>query len=296
MSVQIKLRRDTAANWTTVNPVLGEGEPGLESDTGKIKYGNGTDHWNSLDYPTVYATPTPVSALTGTTLPINITQSSLTQLGTLTNLTVTNPIHGSINGNAATADLATLASTATSATTAVTANVATTLAGGAANQIVFQTGTGNIDYIVAPASSSTFLEWNGVTFSWATAPSPTADSLGGTTLASTVINSSLTSVGTLANLTVTNPIIGSVTGSAGSVAAINITGASLPNTITGSSLTSVGTLVNLSVTNPIAGSITGTAANINGPATTGTPTNTSAPASWFKVTVGSNTYYMPLYQ
>lgn len=46
----IQLRRDTAANWTTVNPVLLEGEVGLELDTGKSKRGDGTTAWNSLAY------------------------------------------------------------------------------------------------------------------------------------------------------------------------------------------------------------------------------------------------------
>jgi hypothetical protein len=46
----IKLRRDTAAAWTAANPVLAPGEPGLETDTNLIKYGNGATAWNSLDY------------------------------------------------------------------------------------------------------------------------------------------------------------------------------------------------------------------------------------------------------
>jgi hypothetical protein len=50
MTTRIKLRRDTAANWTTEDPILAEGEPGLETDTGKIKYGDGTTAWVSLDY------------------------------------------------------------------------------------------------------------------------------------------------------------------------------------------------------------------------------------------------------
>ena len=50
MTTRIKLRRDTAANWTTANPILAAGEPGLESDTGKIKYGDGETAWASLDY------------------------------------------------------------------------------------------------------------------------------------------------------------------------------------------------------------------------------------------------------
>jgi len=50
MSVTIKLRRDTAANWTSINPVLSSGEPGLETDTLKIKYGDGIHTWNNLSY------------------------------------------------------------------------------------------------------------------------------------------------------------------------------------------------------------------------------------------------------
>jgi hypothetical protein len=50
MASLIKLRRDTAANWTSVNPTLAAGEPGLETDTLKLKYGNGSTAWNSLAY------------------------------------------------------------------------------------------------------------------------------------------------------------------------------------------------------------------------------------------------------
>ena len=50
MTTRIKLRRDIAANWTQTNPVLAAGEPGLETDTGKVKYGNGTTPWAQLSY------------------------------------------------------------------------------------------------------------------------------------------------------------------------------------------------------------------------------------------------------
>lgn len=50
MPVQIQFRRDTAANWSSVNPVLAIGEIGLETDTAKWKFGNGSSAWNSLDY------------------------------------------------------------------------------------------------------------------------------------------------------------------------------------------------------------------------------------------------------
>ena len=46
----IKLRRDTAAAWAAANPILSAGEPGLETDTNLIKYGNGVSAWNSLPY------------------------------------------------------------------------------------------------------------------------------------------------------------------------------------------------------------------------------------------------------
>lgn len=50
MSVKIQFRRDTAANWTSANPVLSEGEFGYETNTKKYKIGDGTTAWNSLAY------------------------------------------------------------------------------------------------------------------------------------------------------------------------------------------------------------------------------------------------------
>lgn len=50
MTTRIKFRRDTASNWTASNPILAEGEPGLETDTHKLKYGNGTSTWTVLAY------------------------------------------------------------------------------------------------------------------------------------------------------------------------------------------------------------------------------------------------------
>jgi hypothetical protein len=47
---KILFRRDPAATWTSVDPVLSAGEIGLESDTGKIKLGDGSTGWTALDY------------------------------------------------------------------------------------------------------------------------------------------------------------------------------------------------------------------------------------------------------
>lgn len=46
----IQVRRDLAANWTVTNPVLAQGEFGFETDTGKLKIGDGTTRWVSLKY------------------------------------------------------------------------------------------------------------------------------------------------------------------------------------------------------------------------------------------------------
>ena len=54
MAVQIQLRRDTASNWTGTNPVLAIGEPGVETDTLKVKVGDGATAWNSLAYSISY--------------------------------------------------------------------------------------------------------------------------------------------------------------------------------------------------------------------------------------------------
>ena len=48
--VQMAQRTDTAANWTSANPILLLGELGHESDTDKLKIGDGATNWNSLTY------------------------------------------------------------------------------------------------------------------------------------------------------------------------------------------------------------------------------------------------------
>lgn len=50
MAVQIQLRRGSAANWSSTNPILAQGELGYELDTGKFKIGNGVNAWNTLGY------------------------------------------------------------------------------------------------------------------------------------------------------------------------------------------------------------------------------------------------------
>ena len=49
-TVKFQLRRDTAANWTSINPTLGSGEPALETDTRRQKIGDGSTAWTALPY------------------------------------------------------------------------------------------------------------------------------------------------------------------------------------------------------------------------------------------------------
>lgn len=49
---RIQSRRDTAANWLSVNPILALGEIGIEIDTHKMKTGDGSLTWNDLPYMT----------------------------------------------------------------------------------------------------------------------------------------------------------------------------------------------------------------------------------------------------
>jgi hypothetical protein len=41
IQLRVTIRNDTAANWTANNPILAKAELGFESDTNKIKIGDG---------------------------------------------------------------------------------------------------------------------------------------------------------------------------------------------------------------------------------------------------------------
>ena len=58
LSVRQKQKYDTSTNWATNNPVLLAGEIGIESDTHKMKAGDGVTAWNSLGYISIPYTET----------------------------------------------------------------------------------------------------------------------------------------------------------------------------------------------------------------------------------------------
>jgi hypothetical protein len=98
---QIQIRRGTASQWTSTNPTLAAGEFGFETDTNKLKCGNGSTAWNSLTYINNDGDITGVTAGTGIsgggtsgTVTVSIDTSvtaDLTTAQTLTNKTLTDP-------------------------------------------------------------------------------------------------------------------------------------------------------------------------------------------------------------
>lgn len=65
---EIQLRRDTAGDWSSVDPVLAQGEVGLVMvagvPTGEFKIGDGTAQWSDLPlFP--HAAPQPISSQGG---------------------------------------------------------------------------------------------------------------------------------------------------------------------------------------------------------------------------------------
>ena len=85
------------------------------------------------------------------------------------------------------------------AASTLSVGTATNVAGGAANQIVYQTGSGATSFLTAPTVTSTYLQWNGSAFVWTTFPGVSSFSAGTTGLTpNTATTGAVTLSGTLA--------------------------------------------------------------------------------------------------
>lgn len=50
MPTVIQIKRGTASSWTSANTILAAGEVGFETDTRRMKVGDGSTAWSSLNY------------------------------------------------------------------------------------------------------------------------------------------------------------------------------------------------------------------------------------------------------
>ena len=203
-----------------------------------------------------------VDKVTGKELSTN--DYSTAEKNKLAAITGTNTGDQDLSGYATIAQLATKA-TSTDVTTSLATKVDKVIGKGLSTNdystsekdklaAITGTNTGDQVNITGNAGTATKLanakNINDVPFDGTANITVTADAgtLTGTTLKSTVTGSSLTSVGTLTDLTVTNPIVGSITGNAATATtAGNITATSNSTLTTLSNLTSVGTLTSATV-------------------------------------------------
>lgn len=97
MTAVIQVKRGTASAWASANTVLSAGEIGFETDTKKMKVGDGSTAWTSLGYTATDGDITAVVAGTGlsggstsgsATLAIDSTVATLTGTQTLVNKTI----------------------------------------------------------------------------------------------------------------------------------------------------------------------------------------------------------------
>ena len=119
---------------------------------------------------------------------LNGSYTGITGVGTLTNLSVTNTISGSINGNAA---------TATTAGSATTATTATNIAGGASGSIPYQTASGATS-LLAKGTDGQILALSSGLPAWIDNQTGTVTSVSGTgTVSGITLSGTVTSSGSL---------------------------------------------------------------------------------------------------
>jgi hypothetical protein len=134
MAVNILLRRGTSAEWSASNPILLEGEVGVETDSKKLKVGDGLTAWISLPYITL--TP---SAAASIYAPI----ANPTFTGTVSGVTKSMVGLGSVDN---TSDASKPVSTATQTALDLKAPLASpTFTGTVAGVTKTHVGLGNVD-------------------------------------------------------------------------------------------------------------------------------------------------------
>ena len=149
MANKIQIRRDTTANWGVSDPILSQGELGLDTTLNKMKIGDGVSHWSELSFFIGNTGATGATGATGLQGPAGVTQLSnltnssvslsLNATGSLTFPTLSVDIH---NGGVQSAQVLKF----DDATKQVIITGPTPAAGNSAERIIIQgqraTGTG----------------------------------------------------------------------------------------------------------------------------------------------------------
>ena len=210
---------DVAASKITGTVGVANGGTGVTTLTGIVK-ANGTSPFTAATAGTDYLAPNG-SAANLTSFP-TLNQNTTGNAATATKLAASKTINGVAFDGSADITIATGASAETLTGTTLKSTVtgsSLTSVGTLGNLTVTNPIVGSITSNAATATKLAASKTiNGVAFDGSAditiATGASAETLTGTTLKSTVTGSSLTSVGTLGNLTVTNPIVGSITGNA----------------------------------------------------------------------------------
>tara|TARA_B100000035_G_scaffold297222_1_gene289799 strand:- start:84 stop:1670 length:1587 start_codon:yes stop_codon:yes gene_type:complete len=232
-------RRDTATNWTNNNPTLLNGELGYETDTGYFKIGDGSTAWTSLGYidgTKVSAYPLAAADLSSNAVTTaKVADGAITSAKLDTNITIGGNL--TVNGTTTTINSTTLTVDDKNIELGSVASPSDTTADGGG--------------ITLKGTSDHTIIWTNSTDSWDFSEHVNIASgkefkiagtsvLSATTLGSAVVNSSLTSVGTITTGTWTGTTIAVGSGGTGQTTYTNgqlLIGNTTGNTLTKATLT-----------------------------------------------------------
>lgn len=94
-----QMQNDTAANWTSANPILALGDVGYETDTKKLKIGDGVTAWSALSYR--LSDPANMNATGGTIGGASVAAVAAAARLSLSNYGPANPLYIAHRGSAA---------------------------------------------------------------------------------------------------------------------------------------------------------------------------------------------------
>ena len=263
MAVTIKLRRGTTSEWSSYNPVLAEGEVGIDLTLDKFKIGDGTTPWNSLGYaaatvaelnlkapldsPSLTGVPTaPTASADTNTTQIATTQYVVGQGYLKSNQSIS--VSGDATGSGTTSINLTLANSGVSASTYGSSSQIPILAVDAKGRIT-SASTASVEGLPNQSGNNgKYLTTNGSSASWDTIDLGT-DTQGNyvSQVTSNGSGLSITGSGESASVVIENTGVTALSGTANEIEVSASTGSitvSLPSTINANTTGSAATLTN----------------------------------------------------